>query len=984
MSPRINHTKSTNPAGFPFISTNVRCLFNKVEELRAIAEGSSAHHPVFIAVQETWADCADSDAMYDINNYNLYRADRKQNFGGGVCLYISATLQQSRLGIQLESAESVWMKITMGNYNVIVSSIYRPPRSDPNKFCEEIEQIIVDTKKQCDYLLILGDLNAKNSTWLSTDRTDALGENIHVLLEILGLKQYISFPTYLHRQLPKSCLDLVISNITHLETTSAAPLGASDHVVIQGKMYLDETSHHVPNSRTQSNRSVWRWDQKHVDALKAELRTTQLLTRPPPGDTSPVNTSWQHWRRTLLRLATEHCQKPPKHCKATSNVSPPKPWMTKDLLAEIKHKHKLYRSYLKCQSPTTWDTFTSQRNKVTHLLRIAKSDFVLASTNPAATFNKPNLHYLMKSIRKPTKSPIPELHTTTTTASSPAQKASLLNEYFIQQSRQSVENIPLELPSVTTDTVSTACLFDITTTASEVEILLKKLDIKKSPGHDSIPTRLLKELANEIAPSLAHIFNLSFQSGEIPQDWRDATITPIHKKGPKTSPTNYRPISLLSITSKVQERIVHDRLYKHISPHLPSQQSGFRKNDNTEFQLARVVHQLSEGRDAGNSVMACFFDLSKAFDRVWHAGLLLKLQHYGVTGSALAWFTSYLSNRRQRVQVCGVTCPWQTIPAGVPQGSVLGPLLFLVYTIDLPASCETEHTTCSQFADDTALIASTPTARECTEQLQQAVSLAGKWLSDWHLLVNTEKTVVMVFYNDNRVPNSLPTITLHGRKLRIVRQQRHLGVIIQHNLRWTAHIQYCTKKAISSMKTLYRVRNSLNKHALSYIYCTYIRPSLEYATIAVAHLPITTLDTLERLQRKAARICMRYPLFKPINHTILLHRLTLPTLFSRRKLKHVMLAHSLHYKYAPHHIASILPPTAPPVNYTLRQRHCYTLPVTRTDRHKESPILKSLSYLNLLPTSTLRIQSKDAFKKEVTALYLSSVCCCSQHPMPYS
>ena len=133
-------------------------------------------------------------------------------------------------------------------------------------------------KKQCDYLLILGDLNAKNSTWLSTDKTDALGENIHVLLEILGLKQYISFPTYLHRQLPKSCLDLVISNITHLETTSAAPLGASDHVVIQGKIYLDETSHHVPNSRTQSNRSVWRWDQKHVDALKAELRTTQLLT----------------------------------------------------------------------------------------------------------------------------------------------------------------------------------------------------------------------------------------------------------------------------------------------------------------------------------------------------------------------------------------------------------------------------------------------------------------------------------------------------------------------------------------------------------------------------------------------------------------------------------------------------------------------------------------------------------------------------------
>ena len=145
---------------------------------------------------------------------------------------------------------------------------------------------------------------------------------------------------------------------------------------------------------------------------------------------------------------------------------------------------------------------------------------------------------------------------------------------------------------------------------------------KKCAGDDGISTRLLKAAASELSSSLCRLFNISFTKGDQQQAWRDVTISPVHKKGSKTLPTNYRPISLLSVASKVQEKIVHDRLYNHIDPHLPPHQSGFRKKDGTELQLLHLIHEVSENRDKGKAVATCFFDLSKAFDRVWHKGLL--------------------------------------------------------------------------------------------------------------------------------------------------------------------------------------------------------------------------------------------------------------------------------------------------------------------------------------------------------------------------
>ena len=382
--------------------------------------------------------------------------------------------------------------------------------------------------------------------------------------------------------------------------------------------------------------------------------------------------------------------------------------------------------------------------------------------------------------------------------------------------------------------------------------------------------------------------------------------------------------------------------------------------------------------------MACFFDLSKAFDRVWHDGLLAKLSHYGVSGNALTWLKSYLCGRRQRVQVNGSMSAFEYIPAGVPQGSVLGPLLFLAYTIDLPMSCRNEKTLCSQFADDTALVTIAENQAECEESLQSSVSAAHNWLTKWHLLVNVGKTKILSFYNNNRPPQHLPTITLGNKTLDTVKTQRHLGVMFQHNLRWTAHIDYTIKKALKKFNILFRLKSSISTAALSRIFTTYILPTLNYACIAVTPLSQSSFDRLERLQRKAGRICLNLPLFTDLNHTAMLHQLNWPTLFSQRKVQHALLAHAIHNKYAPSHISNLaIPHTVRPV-YSLRQPRTWHLPATRTDRCRDSPIFTAMNCFNSLPVTTRAITERKSFKSELKSLLLNSTCSCSDHPNPYS
>ena len=739
---------------------------------------------------------------------------------------------------------------------------------------------------------------------------------------------------------------------------------------------------HRENNNNNNNAGRWSWSEKSVAALRSSLVDSLRLFTEEYAQGKPIDDLWHEWRGIVVTDAKRSCYIRQQQRKRP--IWQARPWMTPDLVNEINSKHKAFRSYLKDRTPENWRTFASQRNRVTQLLRDAKSTFITdhlhRNTQATESFSTPKLNTIMRCLTKPKKRAIPDLQHDQNVLTEPSAKAEALNTFFISQSRQSVEGVdratvpPIHYPPVTES------LSYFSTTPDKVAALLKGLDPTKSAGDDGVPTRLLKEAADQLAPSLAILFNTSFQQCAVPQDWKDATITPAFKKGDPSQLTNYRPISLLSVLSKVQERIAYEHLYEHINPHLPKSQSGFRSNDGTELQLARLLHHVMAERNSGKTVLSCFFDLSKAFDRVWHRGLLAKLAHLGVSGNAHSWLVDYLRHRRQRVRISNQYSSWLDIPAGVPQGSVLGPLLFLAYTVDLPASCANETTICSQFADDTALVTSASSLDAAEQDLQQAVTSAGTWLKAWHLLVNPTKTVILPFHHPNRPLSHIPNIVLHETCLSVVSQHKHLGLIISSDLRWHSYIDHIIQKSLKKLRFFHRIRGAITSSALCFLYKTYVRPIIEYASLAYCNLSATLSDKLERLQRKAARICLRIPLFTPVHHSSILHLLHLPTLQSRRNVKLALLGHSIHYQYAPPHVLGISLPLHSIHNYSLRHSHIYSLPKARTDRYLHSPINSSLTIFDALPADYRAVPARAQFKSTIEQYLISSVCSCSSHP----
>ena len=350
-------------------------------------------------------------------------------------------------------------------------------------------------------------------------------------------------------------------------------------------------------------------------------------------------------------------------------------------------------------------------------------------------------------------------------------------------------------------------LLTTATTASDVYDVLSALPRRKAPGLDGITTHLLRECARGlIASSLALLFNRSFSEQCFPDPWKDVVVVPVFKRGDRSLLTSYRPTTLLSSIGKVCERIVYNKLYHFVSPILTCQHSGFRKQDGTTLQLLRLVQQWSEALDESKFVGVVLFDLRKAFDRVWHKGLLAKLHAAGVRGTLLAWFKSYLSSRQQRTRVNGAVSSAAPLGAGVPQGAKLSPLLFINYVNDNIVHAISASVNLFAYDTSSFLIDSSPSAL-CT-RLQAVVDRLSQWFDKWLLTVNVEKSAVLAFRQPRSQPIDLP-ITLHGSVIPQVSSHRHLGGVVNDRLTWCDHVQAITSKAAKHIGILRRYRKRL-------------------------------------------------------------------------------------------------------------------------------------------------------------------------------
>ena len=288
-------------------------------------------------------------------------------------------------------------------------------------------------------------------------------------------------------------------------------------------------------------------------------------------------------------------------------------------------------------------------------------------------------------------------------------------------------------------------------TSDEVESILRSLPTGKASGPDSINNKILKDFAHPLSTPLKDLFNFSLEKGQVPAVWKQANVTPIFKKDDPSEVSNYRPISLLSTVGKALEKIVHKHMFNffHENQVLTALQSGFVPGDSTVNQLTDLYNTFCHALDEGKEVRAVFCDISKAFDRVWHKGLLYKLSSVGISGSLLQWFTDYLNNRQQRVVLPGTASNWTSLQAGVPQGSILGPLLFLVYINDI---VENINSSIRLFADDTSLYIIVDDPINASNQLNNDLYKIHLWAKKWLVSFNPVKSESMIFSRKRNKP----------------------------------------------------------------------------------------------------------------------------------------------------------------------------------------------------------------------------------------
>ena len=515
------------------------------------------------------------------------------------------------------------------------------------------------------------------------------------------------------------------------------------------------------------------------------------------------------------------------------------PWITKPLKAMIKRKNRLYKNYkkhgYKADDKIRLDNF---RLECQNAIEDAKNAYMTELGNKLhnqCTSGKIYWKIINKVLNKSKAPKVPPLFVENNFILNCREKAELFTQFFCKQCSPLITNSVL--PALTYKTDERFGQFQVTT--NDIIPLISNINPNKASGSDGISAKMLLLCGETVALPLKIIFSNILATGIYPEIWKLANVTPIHKKNNKQLIGNYRPISLLPICGKVFEKIIFNRLYTFLTNNnlITKQQSGFRPGDSTSNQLLELIDTIHQSFDATPSleVRAVFLDISKAFDKVWHDGLIFKLKQNGISGSLLNLFESYLSNRKQRVVLNGATANYADIKSGVPQGSVLGPLLFLIYINDLEENVKSQI---SFFADDTMLFSIVDKPNISATDLNHDLEIIHQWAIQWKLEFNPDpsKQANELLFSVKKKPPIHPPLFLNGNVVTRVDEHKHLGIILDSTLSFKSHVN---EKIIKTKKTIGIIRH-LSKFlpikTLLLLYKSLVRPHFDYCDV-IFHIP---------------------------------------------------------------------------------------------------------------------------------------------------
>ena len=509
--------------------------------------------------------------------------------------------------------------------------------------------------------------------------------------------------------------------------------------------------------------------------------------------------------------------------------------------------------------------------------------------------------------------------------------------------------------------------------------LIRSLNPNKAHGWDGISVKMILICDSSIVAPLKIIFQNCLDKGVFPNIWKMGNIVPVHKKSSKQLINNYRPISLLPVFGKIFEKIIYSSIYEFLEKHslLSDRQSGFRPGDSTINQLLAITHEIFSAFDCCPplDVRSVYLDISKAFDRVWHEGLIFKIRRCGIRGDLLNLLNSFLSKRQQRTVINGKCSSWEGVSAGVPQGSILGPLLFLVYINDLPDGLQSNIRI---YADDTSLFSVVHNPNLSSDVLSSDLSLIKSWAYQWKMSFNPEpsKQAVQLIFSRKRVQVDHPEIYFNNIEVSQVEEHKHLGLILDKKLNFSSHIKELLGKANKGIGMIKLLSRYLPRSSLDQIYKLHVRSHFDYCDV-IYHVPPVDnpyshensqnflMNRLESMQYNAALAITGA--WRGTSREKLYQELGWESLSDRRWYRRLVLFFKVINGLAPTYLSSLLPDRREQ-RYNLRKMNSILAPKCRTDALKNSFFPHCINEWNNLSLEFREVRSLSLFKTRLISL----------------
>lgn len=813
-----------------FSHFNVRSLCTGFDIFSELVAGSSRD---VIGLSETWLNSALPDYGITIPGYKIVRKDREGR-GGGVAFYLKNSFKFTivDVGDQNSSLEQLWISLKIAGKKLCLGTLYRPPNSNFNLCIDHLENVLISLLPEYDYVLFGGDFNV--------DFLNVTSYNFSLLSNFLhkyGLNQIITEPTRL-TETSQSLIDIIISScpeiFTNVEVLEMD--GISDHCIVSCNIKLVKPAQ-------QTLYKTYRDFSKFEHDLF--LHDLQGIYWDYIYELEEVDDMVNFLNSNILYLFDIHA--PNKTARITK---PPAPWLTENLRFMMKLRDKALTKYKKLKTKEARGEYRNLRNLVNMAVKSEKKAYL----QHAFKADPKNFWRMLKYLN---------VCSNADNASSSALDSSPdeLNNFF-------VNNVP-QTNVVNEDFIDTTYVNRLwpglseqfnfaTVTPEKVEKIL--FDIKSNAvGPDGISIKMVLYLIPYLSNHITFIINKCLLTGKFPKSWKNANVIPVPKNTNPSLLSHFRPISILPVMSKLLEKIVQSQLSDFLNKNkvLSPTQSGFRRYHSTATALLKVTDDLLRASDSNNNSCLILLDYSKAFDTLDHTTLRTKLQYFGVGDLALQFFVNYLNNRHQRVVLNNAFSEFIALNKGVPQGSILGPLLFSLYTTDLGKHlkfCQSH-----QYADDTQVYYSFnhDQLNSAVHHINSDLDMIGRYSGAHGLILNEGKTQVLVFGRDRDSIVNHPSfkIVLNNVELKPVSNCKNLGLHMDVDLRFTSHVSNIIRTSFSKLKVLYMYKDIFSTEVKLRLTNSLILSHLEYCNVVYwPALLQRDKDTLQKLQN----MCIRF------------------------------------------------------------------------------------------------------------------------------